>query len=260
MTHADDRELHDLRRRAYGSDSDIHRDPQALARLRELEADTPSVAYRPTPVTHVPEVVAALPDPAVPDEEPDPAADDESRADRRPVLLPALLFVIGWLSRRRRSTVLIALGSTILVAGILASLILVQRVQSDPLQVGAQQVARLQLDSGYEVPAFFGDSPDASTRAFQEFHGLRTVLGGGFFQGGSSCLLLYSEDTVADPDSQNYEGAIWSGCAAGNFPAIVQFELAGDQVPDAVKQAFPDSNGVQFVYDSDDQEIVVFVD
>ena len=38
-THPDaDRELNDLRARAYGPDSDIHTDPAARARLIELEA------------------------------------------------------------------------------------------------------------------------------------------------------------------------------------------------------------------------------
>src|SRR4029450_3948501 len=48
------RELADLRRRAYGPDADIQRDPGALHRLHELEAlarEEPAAAEAPAPAT-----------------------------------------------------------------------------------------------------------------------------------------------------------------------------------------------------------------
>ena len=54
--------------------------------------------------------------------------------------------------RMRRSTFLIVLALVALIAVSNAAVLLVQRVQADPLQAGASQIARLSYDPAYEIP------------------------------------------------------------------------------------------------------------
>lgn len=257
MTAAED-ELHALRQRAYGPNADIHLDSHALNRLRELEG----VGRQPIPHYEV-------------DPEPAPAAERQSDpvelepVEREPqgrVWLRRFLLLartgLTRLMRIRRSTALILLGLAVAVAAMIVALVLVQRVQTDPLQVGAEQVARLSLDPGYQVPSIFGSAAtEGGVQGFQEFHGLRVVetSGGMFGRGGSdACLTVYSSATITDPDSTSFAGPLMGGCAAGTFPAMVQFRADLPDFPEELRSAFPGSTGLQFVYDSANHEVVVF--
>ena len=90
-THSDaDRELNDLRARAYGPDSDIHADPAARARLIELEAahlsipaTTPHIDSSLTPAADVGRPAAAAKVVAVPDRA---APTDEPRSKTHPTM------------------------------------------------------------------------------------------------------------------------------------------------------------------------------
>jgi hypothetical protein len=255
VTEPTDDELRALRERAYRRDSDIHLDPDSLMRLRELE----SRRGRATLEAAAPEIEAPVPPEATQD---DVAPVDEApRAAARWV--PLLRRLARWLAGLRRSTVLIALGSAAVVALIATALVLVERVQTDPLQVGAVQVARLTVDQGYDLPPFFSGFEGDGVNAYTPFHGLRAVTNARIFSpaaaNGSTCLTVYAESDVTDsPDS--FSGPLFGGCGAGAFPAIVQFSVDVEQLPEDLVAAFPESTGLQFVYDSEHDEVVVFAD
>jgi hypothetical protein len=246
-------ELEALRRRAYGPAADIDRDPGAIERLRALEE-----AERPQP----PVVYEAPPEPAPPPL-PEAIADEhENEPEPHPPLYRAALAVVAALGRVRRPTWLIIAGLAALAAVLVTVLVVVQRVQTDPLRVGAVQVARLSVDPGFEVPElYFGGGSEREPQAFQQFHGLRTVLTARAFfgaGGGSLCLNVYSEDDV-EITPNSFSGQILGGCAAGAFPATVQFNSDIDGFPEELFSAFP-GDALQFVYDEKNNEVVVFAD
>jgi hypothetical protein len=267
VTDPDQDEFVALRRRAYGRDADIHLDPASLARLEELEnaragtvedGSTPSVdAERPAPD----EAVTVEPTPE------DPAPTPWWREAVLHVGPGARRFG-RWLRRRRRSTVLIALGTAMIAATLVTASTVIQRVQTDPLQVGAVQIARLTVDGAFTSP--FPDSAvpggsDVETHGFQMFHGLRAMTGPplGFSPLGSDanseCLNIYVEATL-QVQNNGFSGSIYSSCSAGDFPAILQLPLDHIELPDELGAAYPDARGIQFVYDRENDEVVVFAD
>ncbi len=246
MTPADDEELRVLRERAYGRDSDIHLDPESLRRLRELE--NPHVDVELDAVDERVEIIT-------PPADPDPVPLEEARPTPRWFL---------WLLGLRRGTVLIVVGVVALAATLATALTLVQRVQTDPLQVGASQVARLGADGSYEVPELFqGAASNVSPRAYQQFHGLRFVTGGAAFM-----VRIFTWIHVPDHlpgqfatwTANSFDGPLFGGCAAGDFPPIVQLSVDLEGLPAEIKSAFPEATGLQFVYDSEHDEVVVFSD
>ncbi|CAN5140135.1 hypothetical protein BH09ACT5_BH09ACT5_04500 [soil metagenome] len=262
MTGVAEEELRALRRRAYGPDADIHLDSSALQRLRELED-----ASRPAPgPARPPEAVVEV----APRTAHEPAVDldvegDAQHAGRerlRRFRLRARL-VLRRLARLRRSTVLILLGLVVFSTATVAALILVERVQTDPLLVGAEQVARLSVDPSFPVPGIFAPSgEEGSARAFQEFNGVRPVVSDfAVFSGnrGDDCLTVFATAALDNATANSFSGFAMSGCSAGGFPATAQFNLDAQDVPGQLDTAFPEAVAVQFVYDSVHEEVVVFV-
>jgi hypothetical protein len=144
----------------------------------------------------------------------------------------------------------------------------VQRVQTDPLQLGATQVARLSVDAGYEVPLVFGSTGTgldgaAPVQAYQSFHGLRVLMNSVIAMvptgRSATCMTIFPEANVTTT-SDSFDGPVFAGCEAGQFPAIVQFTLDTDGLPAELHSAFPGSSGLQFVYDADHDEVVIFSD
>lgn len=257
MTGVNDDELRSLRARAYGPGADIHRDPRALQRLRELEG---SVARRQPDHSdaRVEPVSAPVAHRARVDAETEHVAPEVEVEVEHPAYKS-----FRPLSRVRRSSWLIALATTLIVAVVAAALVLVQRVQIDPLQVGATQVARLSLDATYDIPGFFAGFATAGrdVQAFQEFHGIRAVVTTGeVFVSGSDddCLSVYSAAIVTNSDLNSFGGRILVGCAAGPFPAMTQVRSDDQEFPDQLQSAFPGSTAFQFVYDPANNEVVVF--
>ena len=273
MTDPDQDELVALRRRAYGRDADIHLDPASLARLDELENARTSVATRDapelaaSPAVEVPRIESSL----------DEAPHDEALRDEVPAepwwaaavrrVGPWVARVGRWLRGLRRSTVLIALAAALVVATLLTALTVVDRVQTDPLQAGAEQVARLGADAGYESP--FGEfvdpsGPELDVRGYEVFYDLRPTTGLPFFSsspdaGDSVCLAIYLESELEVAGS-GFSGSLFGGCSAGAFPAMVQIEIDNPVLPAELAADYPDARGLQFVYDAKHDEVVVFVD
>lgn len=273
MTDPDQDELVALRRRAYGRDADIHLDPASLARLDALENARTSDATRDAPE------VAASPTVEVPRIDPsrDEAPQDEVLRDEAPAepwWAAAVRRAGPWVARMgrrlsglRRSTVLIALAAALVVATLLTVLTLVERVQTDPLQAGAEQVARLGVDAGYESP--FGEfvdpsGPELDVRGYEVFHDLRSTTGLPFFSSSpdsddSVCLTIYLESEL-EVNGNGFSGSLFGGCSAGAFPAMVQIAIDNPVLPAELAADYPDARGIQFVYDAEHDEVVVFVD
>lgn len=244
-----DDELSALRARVYGPSAGSQPDAEAVRRLRELEA-----ARRPKPQpVPVSDESATVSEPA-PEQTPEPIVEPPE---------PRTRALLRWLRGLRRSTVLILVAIAVFIVAIALTLTLVQRVQTDPLQSGAQQVARLGIDPMFRVPVLFrgGANGEVPTQGFQQFQGLRPVVTeSGFFGSGTDdpCLSVYPDAIIEDPDSESFSGPLIGGCAAGGFPAIAQFSSDLEGFPEELLETYPDS-GLQFVYDRVNNEVVVFV-
>lgn len=248
MARQDD-ELRALRERAYGRNPDIHLDPDSLRRLHHLEAKRvePEQPQEPEPVVHLPSAVEPEQDDVVAEPAPRPTP---------PVLL--------WLRGLRRSTVFALLGFAVAAFAIVAALTLVQRVQTDPLQVGASQVARLGVDGGYEMPGYFTSYSDGANppQAFAAFNGIRVITSSIPYldpDRPSACITVFAEETTT-LTANSLSGVSFGGCAAGRFPAMVLVPLDTEQLPPDLVAAYPDAEALQFVYDSKNNEVVVFAD
>jgi hypothetical protein len=160
--------------------------------------------------------------------------------------------------------VLIALGLAVIASVIAAALILVERVQPDPLQAGADQVARLSIDPSYQVPVLFQHiSAEGDTvQAFDEFYGLRAIVaaGGGWYGSGAEdeCLSIFLAADGEISDRNSFSGQVRGGCAAGPFPAMTQLMADDEGLPDELQSAFPGPAALQFVDDKANQEIVIY--
>jgi hypothetical protein len=261
MTQENLSELDVLRRRAYGPHPDIHLDSHALDRLRELEGGS----RRPTESNTSEDPLVASAESRTLE-----ATSEEAQSSSLATQPPSpedrwrlARQLLALLVRARRRDALIVLGClTAVILGVIA-LVVVDRVQTDPLQVGAEQVARLSIDTSYDMPQFFATTAEgARTEAFQEFYGLRTVMtdGGGvpFSANSGQCIVIFDEAAM-EPDSDSFSGMLLWGCAAGGFPAVTQFDIGSDEAPDELRDAFPDSAAFQFVLDADNSELVIFL-
>jgi len=265
-----DSELEQLRKRAYGRQADIHLDPDALQRLRELEGEQSAKQAAGRPEADEPTETVQPHEPVV--DEPNADGMDISGAETpnaperrpRPTAKAVLMTSVHRLAKLRRSTVVIALAAVAFAVAVVVVLTLVQRVQTDPLQAGASQVARLQADSGYRVPDAFGGAGTggANAQAFEAFRGLRVILFSEVHPGAPSgkdvCIDVYPEAEIDDPSSTSFSGVAFGGCSAGGFPAIAQFNTQGQDLPTATLNAVAPWTSLQFVYDERDDEVVVF--
>jgi len=270
----DDQLLHELkalRARAYGPDSDIHDDPSALTRLQALEqlargsapGQLPPKPPKP-PVPPLPAMSARVPEPAV-DAEPvapiesAPEGDGEVPAEH-PVLRRA------WTKKR----VVIAWGASLAIAVLVTATVtglVSRRIQADP-----REIAVLGVDTFAEWPGIFANYTENGTRepadvpeggaAFQTFHGLSffKMRNGMFAYAPDQACLMVVDSSKIDSESNSFEGAIFSGCAAGTFPATVEIIVTSgpQQLPDELLGAFPEGTALQFVLGGD--EVVVLSD
>jgi hypothetical protein len=247
MTLGNEDELRALRRRAYGPDADIHLDPQAIERLRELEGGV----REPEPVRSAD---SSEPAPAAV-EQPVPIKDETERS-ATDLLRPRL--------RVRRTTLLIALGVAAVATILTVVLVVVQRSQTDPLQLGSKQIARLSLDPAYKVSQYFYGTAfgrDLEAQGFQEFHGLRAVVTVGYGSvSNDACLSVYPSSIDTSVKATSFSGQLIVSCAAGGFPPIVQFRVDAAGLPTDFRSAFPDSAAVQFAYDRVHNQVVVSSD
>ncbi len=163
--------------------------------------------------------------------------------------------------RLRRSTVLLLAGAGAIAATLVTALVLVQRVQTDPLQVGATQVARLTPDPAFEIPSSLYRGITGNVKAYTAFEGFRVVSYPSFRAGeeAARCMTVYQPDLLDDSDDGfSYDGQfLLPSCGAGLFPATFTILLAED-TPERGPTDLPADTALQFVYDEDLDEVVVF--
>jgi len=150
-------------------------------------------------------------------------------------------------------------GAALLAAAAIVALTLVQRVQTDPLQVGASQVARLPADSEFEAPAVFSPDRTREMLGYRDFYGVRAVIQGPSDTGSDECMTIYQPELLAVSDGgYSYSGPqLLTACAAGAFPAAVAFTVT-EELPEPLRDAYPVGTSLQFVYDRSNDEIVIF--
>lgn len=121
-----------------------------------------------------------------------------------------------------------------------------------PGRTGPTEATTLTLTKDAVSQGLFGTEAGQVTGA--TFHGLTVVKSTNVFGGpGVVCLVVFQRS--ADPGG--FEGPLYTGCAAGALPAIVQVGV--DRIsPAALRSRYPDGTGLRFVLDGD--RVRVFVD
>ncbi|MDY0914514.1 hypothetical protein [Rathayibacter festucae] len=203
-----------LLRRAYGRNADIGQDPYALTRLLTLQQgafEAEREAVGPPPAA--PTVLSNAARPDVP-----PAATTSSPATpprkRRPV---ALL----WASSTAAAAVLTAVAMTVIGAA------------------EDREVATLTLAPSDDIPGWVdGGVPD--TAATKDSYGL-TIVKQPTSADREDCIWVIPTVTTDN-------GPVYSGCAAGRFPATAQVPVSA-ALPAALRKMFPDDTGLRFILD-----------
>lgn len=235
-------ELRSLRERAYGPDADIHDDPDAVARLRQLERGDVS----PHDERRAPEEVPSEPAATTPVETLEPVADDEPQKQRTRPRLRELGLLVG--------SLVVAIAATAIISNAT-----IQAGHTDPQNVDATEVAALSEDPFWEVPSFFGGTSAAESLGFEEFYGLRVVIATGLWvtNANDECIFVMTSVDADAATENSFGGQIFEACAAGSFPAEVTFRVF-EESPEQLRQAFPDGTALQFVYDKAGGDVVVF--
>ncbi|PNW10717.1 hypothetical protein C1632_02885 [Microbacterium testaceum] len=234
----DDDELAALRRRAYAPGADISSDPAALRRLIELESrSSDDVAPAPSEVEEEPV------DPGDVDEPVDPP--------RRRFRMPRL----------RRSTTILLTAAVLVIACAATALVVVQRVQTDPLQVGATQIARLAPDPDFSPPSSFTQGLSSGVTSYAQFEGFRVAVYASFDtgEGASKCMTVWQPALLQElGNGTSYNGRYMiPSCGAGVFPPSATM-LLSDGTPELRNTDLPAGTALQFVYDAANDEVVVF--
>lgn len=246
--HAD--ELRVLRERAYGPSADIHDDPVALARLRELEQASAAQAeerdadraLNVAPEAHTAPVAASdslvQPDDAAAEQTAEPAGDahqpgpaqvvSRARPSRRTVWLSAAALVVA---------MIVGAGITLAVAS-----------------THPGHVAVLAEAPDAEWPTdFFGPSRPGA-RVFEDFLGLAVVMVPNAWAStadGPECLFVLAVEQQT-PENQTI---ISTGCAGGGFDAVASFATTR-RMPEELLERFPVGTALQFVLDG--SQVFVF--
>lgn len=246
-------ELRMLRQRAYGPDADIHDDPAALARLRELEerraAVTPGAADEPpasadASASSAPRAVAD--DSAVEADAPASAGPEVARGPE-PIGAPAAR------PRLRRRTVWLWAASLVLAAIVGAWTALALPA------AGVGRVAVLAEAPIENWPTgFFGERSEDGM-SFEPYLGL-TVLtipnDPGAGSAGTSCLVVVHGMT--DNGSFGATGGLsGTGCGAGRFEAQAMATVT-EAMPDELVERHPVGTALLFVLKG--SEVHVFAD
>jgi len=257
-------ELAALRARAYGPAADIDGDPEALARLRDLEiaaregqtttdeaSRTAAAEASRTDAASVDAVTESLFGVAGtsgddPEGSPAPAASGSAAATGPGTALapPRQLRPIAarWAVAWAASVAAVA----VIVGGLVFGL---ARIPPVVTASGAQQVATLTdpLEASDRLRQWVGGE---TMRAFA-FEGLTVVRTpwAPFAQGSDGeCLLVFSDEQLSADGA--ISGAIYTGCRAGSFPATAAL-VVGDDSPQPLRDRFGGGTALQFVLDGD---------
>jgi hypothetical protein len=249
-------ELRMLRARAYGPSADIHTDPEALARLAELERATQPIAT-PAAEPAVAADTASVPagsasaasgtvaglDIAPPPAEDEPASRPDVR--RKPAWAPRWSMILWPVS----VVAALALGAVTTSA----AMPLVSRGG------GSAQVAVLLPDPTFDWPEGFFGPPSEGAVGYEVFFGLRalTTSGERFLPNGADICMLLTPTANIPSDGSVESGPTYYGCGAGAFPATVVLTI-DEELPLELRSRFPVGSALQFVFDG--ERVGVFSD
>lgn len=230
-------ELRALRARAYGPGADIHEDPRARERLRELEMRVQEQARVRASAASPPAASAPAASPAAPSEpegEPDagrePASEEPSPEPRSPRRIAT-----GWWAASVIAALVVGAGAAVAVGAV-----------SQGAGEG-QVIASLPPEPEVPWPRFLGVETEDSTM-FREFYGMsavtteRELMG----QGTDTCLVIFQADEAEMIASvRRYQWA----CGSPSFPPSVQFEVvSADSLPEQLVARFPVGSELKFTY------------
>ncbi|GAA0489045.1 hypothetical protein [Microbacterium aurantiacum] len=225
-------ELRALRARAYGPGADIHEDPVARERLRELEALVQEQARDRADAASPP--AAASAEPSKPEGEPDagrePTSEEPAPEPRSPRRISA-----GWWAASVVAALAVGAGGAVAVTAVSQG------------AGGAQVIASLPPEPEVPWPRFLGAETGDST-SFREFYGLATVSAERSWGGPGSdrCLIVFQ--TVEADMVGSGSGYQWA-CGTRSFPPSVQFEVgSSNSLPDELRARFPAGTELQFTY------------
>ncbi|MFE5409329.1 hypothetical protein [Microbacterium sp. NPDC056569] len=226
-------ELRALRTRAYGPHADIHEDPAALARLRELEARATGQDGQDGDTSIHAQAAEPRAESAATGESVSADAGHtsaESGSDVAPAM--AVESPAWW---RRIPVVWTAAGVVVGIVLGIGVMLALQPAASD-------QVAVLQADPDAEWPnEMFGVRPDDGQR-YNEFHGLTVIT---YDQSAADGASLPCLAVLTSPNGAGFAGA---GCGAGPFPATVSLQIHS-LLPQELRDQFPEGTSLQFVHD-----------
>lgn len=250
-------ELRALRARAYGRHVGAPLEPNESERLAELEralraesgaTAAPEAPGRP-PVPAMPAALAAVGAPVAAPVDRATRAEAVANAEQAvtdaaepaPRRMPRRV-PVGWMVAWAASLLIVALA----VGGTVFGLASIRPVSP---ATGAVQITTLDTPGDPSlVSGWIGDDVDGVVA--YEYAGLVVArLPSSTFGAlpGAECFLVGTADGFSEQDGdQVYSGISYYGCSAGAFPATVQF-VVDDQVPDALREQFPDGTGLQFV-------------
>ena len=163
--------------------------------------------------------------------------------------------------RLRHSTTILLTAAALVVVCAATALVLVQRVQTDPLQVGATQIARLAADPDFDVPASLTRGVTSAVTAYEEFEGFRVITYAPFEadENAARCMTVWQPELLEVSNGGfSYDGRLFlDSCGAGIFPAEGVLQLTEDSAEIRATD-LPPGTALQFVYDAPNDEVVVF--
>lgn len=233
-----ERELEDLRRRAYGPHPDIQADPAALARLRELEAArSASPPYDAYPEIGPPAAVAAD-EPAVDGDWSSPDPPDWAAGEHSP---PPLWQRLTSKQARRASFVAGALVALVALVYTVAGLV---GPRADAtLHPIADEPDRVVLS----LLRFVGADVDRSTvRGYQTYRGFQPWFSRE--NGGSQCFML------VDRSTSTVDGANCVPPGVDLFADVGEWPLLGEDYTEGL----PDGSIIRFHYRGDSVDVFLY--
>jgi hypothetical protein len=253
-------ELRLLRERAYGPGADIHDDPVALARLRELEeagARTDAAPSEPAG-SEPPFSEPTSPDPA----SPEPAASAAAEADEPvevepadPGGIPPDLAEADPPARRAPISRRLA---WLWAASVVVALVVGAAITMATSSLGGNRVARLAETDVSEWPTeTFGD-PLEGARVFEAFDGIRVLVVPNLWGTPAAAITcIFVVRAEEDEESAQQPGEILTtGCGGGAFAPAASFAVT-EESPDPLREHYAVGTGVRVVVEGDEAHVFV---
>lgn len=282
-----ERELRELRLRAYGPGADIAADPVALRRLEELEAARaaiPDSGVVPGVVSVDARSASVIADGRVEDRAGDDLLDrlgDDSLWDDDPDAAAAASAAdaadaaagpgpaehgAGRPARLGRKHRVLWVASVVASAAAGALVMFgVTSLQSVSVSSGAPQVDTLQLTRNGSVPPnWFGAESDVASA---EFAGLTVFESPGWVSesgdraSDNRCLSVARTSDLpeqAEDEGDSYvDGPVYGSCGVASFPTVLAIPFS-DELPEELIERYPSGVAIQFILDGD--RVGVFLD